>query len=324
MPWTEFRPFTELINIHPYVGVPPGLKNELRTTIGEYSGGFSTDEGLKPVSGELLDYNQNWPVALGLYWIRIKSEAAQGKTKSGYFDYIGLSANINNQKDKIRILEKEANKLENEANKLKKDTHLPWIEERINEVTGLHMGGRKATYGIFRRLQDHYLKIVRLPGRGKFPKCPARREELAQKHFNDYQEFREFFEYSGTENFDGVFDLLTEHHKLDTHEEVKDFFRNYVSLKFLNLIKGDNQEDRIEDVERVFFEADVKKGEAVALQAYDNRYKELPYLNEINEFEQYIENFLPDNENVEEQEINMQNLELIDSLIKACSDDPVQ
>jgi len=43
LPWTEFRPFTELINIHPYVGVPPGLNNALRTTIGEDTGGFSTD-----------------------------------------------------------------------------------------------------------------------------------------------------------------------------------------------------------------------------------------------------------------------------------------
>ena len=174
MPWTKFRPFTEFIVIHPFVGRNKG-NNILKTTIGEYSGGFSTDEGLEPVSGELLDCQKNWPVALGLYWIRIKSKAAQGKHKSGYFDYIGLSANINNQKDKIRILETEAGKLKKEANKLKKDTHLPWIEERIKEVAGLHMGGRRETYGIFRRLQEHYLNIVRLPNRTQFPECPARR-----------------------------------------------------------------------------------------------------------------------------------------------------
>ena len=53
--WTEFRPFTDFIVVHPFVGVTPGENNVLQTKIGEDSGGFSTDEGLEPVSGELLD-----------------------------------------------------------------------------------------------------------------------------------------------------------------------------------------------------------------------------------------------------------------------------
>ena len=263
MPWTEFRPFTDFIDIHPFVGVPPGEGNDIQTTIGEHTGGFSTDEGLRPVPGGLLDFDMHWPLALGLYWIRIDSKAAKGKTNSGYFDYIGQSRNLNPQ-------------------------------------------GRRATFGIFRRIQAHYLKILRLPQRGDFwgPGHP-KREELAQQDFEDYREFRDFFRdeegnltYSGGVNFDEAYRLLTKHHDLDTHEQVKDFFKKHVSLRFLNLIRGNNQQERIRYVERVRFAADVKKGEAVSLLNYCNHFKETPYLNSKKEFEHYLLNFWGDDDRI--------------------------
>ena len=136
--WTEFRPFTDFIVVHPFVGVPPGENNVLRTKIGEDSGGFSINEGLEPVPGELLDCNENWPPALGIYWIRIESKAAcNGKTKSGYFDYIGQSRNLNALSSSV---------------------------------------ARRETLGIFRRIQAHYLKILRLPQRNEFWR-PGTQEE---------------------------------------------------------------------------------------------------------------------------------------------------
>ena len=321
MPWTKFRPFTDFIVIHPFVGGRNTGKNTLITTIGEYSGGFSTDEGLEPVSGELLDCKKNWPVALGIYWLRIESEAAQGKHKSGYFDYIGKSALTDNKMPEIKSLGKYA---DSERDKKSPDKAvLSWIEGKITDRKKKHMKRSKSsTYGIFRRIQEHYLKIARLPIRDsvrdaikdiydleKISKLndPAA-DLLKDQEFKDYKDFRTFFKYKknvekngqkkgqiaykGTENFDAVFDLLNKHHELNTHEDVKHFFEEHVSLRFLDLVvRGNNEKDRMKSVERPDFFCDVETAEAVAILEYFHHYHENPYFNKKKEYEEYIEKF---------------------------------
>ncbi|HIF74079.1 MAG TPA: hypothetical protein EYG31_00485 [Porticoccaceae bacterium] len=177
---------------------------------------------------------------------------------------------------------------------------------------------KSSTYGIFRRIQEHYLKIARLPIRDSVRiaitnvyglEGSEAVERLNNPYgngngFEDYKGFRDFFTYKknvkkkgqiaykGTEKFDGVFDLLTEHHKLDTHEEVKDFFEKHVSLRFLDLVvRGKSDKKRIESVERPDFSCDVETAEAVAILEYFHRYKGNPYFNTKKEYEGYIEKF---------------------------------
>ena len=291
MSWSEFRPFTDYIDIKHFTGYSGGGKNIWKTKLQEEVNkepdllSFSQAEGCTPVKGGVLDYRKDnssveWPeITCGIYFIRIDDESAKHneETPSGYYDYIGLSSNFTK---------------------------------------------KKFQSGIYGRLFDHYRKLVCLPKRGNFGELiirnhfkdinlsnlntdqktallkkhqPKAIEHLQKQSFEDYQKLRDYFGgddignnldlYGTTEYFFKVFKACNETNDLNTINGIKHFFKEKVHLSFYKHTFGGEDQFRskgnnpqINESWKKFVEF-IAKGEGVALAAYKKINGKLPYLN---------------------------------------------
>lgn len=250
--WRKFRPFTDYLEINHFVGHPgKGGNPKWNTTLEGKKGFLSQNEGCRPKDGSEFDYeklNEQKPIkpaAVGVYFIRINGCTEH---ESGYFDYIGLS---NSQPKK---------------------------------------GKNSNDHGIYNRLYDHYRKIVGLPKRGDLGLYVDKnwknlsettrkkiRNDFANKEFKDYQHLRSYLEdLSGeryrkgsTERFLELSQLLAP--KLNTIMSIKSFFESEVKLSFNTYIPSVKNKSANE--------AEIAKGEGLALQAYKHRYNAYPFLN---------------------------------------------
>ena len=288
MSWTEFKPFTDFVDIRPFTGYA-GRSGKYKTILEgtkepKY---FSQAEGCWPVSGGEFDFKRTNPdgnyleVTCGVYFIRIKDDSARAnaETPSGYYDYIGLSANF------------EKNKFQS---------------------------------GIFSRLFDHYRKLVCLPSRKNFFKLIAKyqlnldpnnlskeeekkykklaAQDLEKQNFQNYDALREYFGashigkdidlYGTTKKYHKVFKECRKNNDLNCHEGIKEFFKKNVSIAYykynfskdskFTLRKGSPQiNDKWED-----FVKFISKAEGVALATYKRENGKLPFLNDRDEIKE--------------------------------------
>ena len=293
MSWNKFRPFTDYIDIKHYTGYQGKEGTWKAKLVSSDLKCFSQAEGCYPVSGEAFDYKrtddsgERREIACGVYFIRIKDEGAKDniETPSGYYDYIGLSANF------------------------KKNTF---------------------SSGIFKRLSDHYRKLVCLPERGNFLdlitkyalevdisnltkeeikeyRSPAE-ESLRDQDFKNYDELREYFGashigrdsnlYGTTENFHKVFQECRERNDLNSIDGINKFFTENVRIAFYEHNFIDNNmlvlnkdgsiktnQNRIPKINGSWmkFVEFISKGEGVALATYKKEHGKLPFLNKRDE-----------------------------------------
>jgi len=249
--WTDLVPFTDHFQIRQYVGHTL-RRRDWQTTLEENSDYLSTAEGLWPVAGGKFDFEDTdvipdvSKIPVGVYFIRI--EGGENHTKSGFFDYIGMA---------------EPHKDPNP---------------------------RKFQVGIFQRAYDHYRKIVGIPHRGNigrliskgYPDLHERSERVKKfkdQNFRNYEELREFFDNCDRDgkiqDIPNQFRNLTEvfRDELKTFEDIKKFFGTKVRFSY-NLYSGASGANAAKQI---------AKAEGLALLAYKNKYKEIPYLNDANE-----------------------------------------
>ena len=156
------------------------------------------------------------------------------------------------------------------------------------DYIGLANPQKKGSFqvGIFQRAYEHYRKIVGIPHRNKigeyiskgYPDLHERSErieEFKNQDFKNYEELRKFFDDCDKEghisdipkNFRNITEKFR--NELTTFESIKEFFATKVRFSY-NLYSGANAE------------AQIAKGEGLALLTYKNRYSEIPYLNDAN------------------------------------------
>jgi hypothetical protein len=292
MSWNKFRPFTDYIDIKHYTGHEGNTGTWKAKLATQDPKCFSQAEGCYPVSGEAFDYRReddngnSCEIACGVYFIRIKDKSAKNniETPSGYYDYIGLSANF------------------------KKNSF---------------------SSGIFKRISDHYRKLVCLPARGNFLKLitkyalkvdisnltyeeikkyrPEAEKSLRKKYFKNYDELREYFGashikddinlYDTTESFHKVFQECKKRNDLNTIEGINKFFTENVRIAFYEHKFIDNNmfvlnndgsikiKSGIPQINGSWknFVQFISKGEGVALATYKKEYGKLPFLNSRDE-----------------------------------------
>ena len=250
MSWTEFKPFTDWVGIKPFTG-HPGRRGVWVTSLEQNeSDHFSQAEGCFPISGELLDYNTLSDISCGLYFIRVKG--ANGISKSGYFDYIGMATGKN----------------------------APEFQQGIFGRVYQHY--RKLICLPDRQKFNHLIQKYHLGSNGKKEQAV---ELLKAQEFNDYAELREFFhaphiainpssvnEYGTTTKFQQCFEICSMKNDINSISGIQKFFKSQVELSIF-VVKGKAKNDSAKYIEKV------AKGEGIALAVYKKEFGEMPYLN---------------------------------------------
>ena len=297
MSWTEFRPFTDYIGIKDFTG-HPGRKGDWQAKLAtldlEY---FSKAEGCFPQSKGVFDYkrkdNSKEPcdITCGIYFIRVNDKSAKGnkETPSGYYDYIGLSANFKKKDFQSGIY----GRLSDHYRKLvclpSRDNFGELIMKYQLEIDLSHLKGKE---------RDKEIKKHR----------PSAIQHLKDQHFKNYDELREYFGASSidkdgpglfgtTEYFHKAFKVLRKSNDLNSIEGINEFFKKNVKLAFYEhnfsgeshfvFAKGkpkskDDGTNQINGHWKKFIEF-ISKGEGVALATYQKEYGKLPFLNKRDE-----------------------------------------
>ena len=303
MSWTEFKPFTDYIDIKPFTGHQGSARDwqaKLTSSKLQY---FSQSEGCSPVKGGVFDYKRRHDsgepcnITCGIYFIRVDDKSAKKnkkETPSGYYDYIGLSANFKK---------------------------------------------RAFQSGIYGRLFEHYRKLVCLPPRGNFGELITKYQlgvdlshlnkdergkviqkkyktkaiaHLKKQHFKNYDQLRDYFGasyidkdlnlFETTKHFYKVYQECKQRNDLNSIEGINKFFKNNVKLAFYeHNFSGDSRfvfkkngqpkitkkdgTSQINDKWTKFVEF-ISKGEGVALAAYKNKYGKLSFLNNRDEIKE--------------------------------------
>ena len=261
MKWTELKPFTDYINILNYTGYP-GRKGTFQARLEnkklQY---FSQAEGCEPVKGSLLDYNRQ--IAHGLYFIRIEDKSAVGRTKSNYYDYIGMASGEGNySKFQSGIF----------ARLYDHYRKLVCLPHRTN----------------FNSLIQKYRFGIQNQEEQKSNRQNAV-EDLAKQNFKDHSELRRYFaapsleesleenvaslgEYGITRKFLDVFTKCSQSNDLNSIDGIREFFNSKVKISLLiyrNDLKNLN--------------TSITKGEGLVLADYIQHFGEYPFLNSKDE-----------------------------------------
>ncbi len=275
MSWTNFKPFTDLIDIRSFTGYQLRRDTWMARLESEKLEYFSSAEGLKPKSQSLLDWDSNNGVSpCGLYFIRIKDESAEQLTKSGSYDYIGMGAGEQTGSPFQRGI-------------------FSRLFDHYRKIVSLPSRGKFNTL-----IQKYQLGIEdkKLQKDNK----PAAEKLLKHQNFYDYEQLRIFFssphlkdneegkprqaaswsEYGTTEYFLHVFRQCSESNNLKTLAGIQDFFRDKVELSFF-IVNGRGEK----------FTQKVAKGEGLALATYIQKYGDTPFLNKSDEVQGF--NTLP-------------------------------
>lgn len=275
--WTEFKPFTEYIDIRRYTG-HEGRPGEWMTMLESNKlEHFSMAEGVMPQPGSLLDWNNNDGVSpCGLYFIRVKDESAVKRANSEYYDYIGMAAGEQTQSQFQRGI---FGRLFDHYRKL------CCLPERglFNKLI------QKYHFGIEDRQQQIANKpqAIKLLKEQTFENIEQLRIFFASPHLKKNDEGNSIRaaslgEYGTTENFLNVFKQCRETNNLNTFTGIQEFFRNKVELSFFIVPPGGPTFTQL-----------VAKGEGLALATYIQKYGRTPFLNKRNEVRGF--NTLPPN-----------------------------
>lgn len=298
MSWNKFRPFTDYIEIKPFTG-HPGNKGEWHAALASSDPKlFSQAEGCFPVSGEVFDYKRKddskepCKITCGVYFIRVDDESAKDneETPSGYYDYIGLSANFKKNTFQSGIF----GRLFDHYRKLvclpSRGNFGELITKYQLDVDLSHLSQRQRE----KEIKEKY-------------KTPAI-QHLKKQHFKNYDELRNYFGasyieeskdlYGTTENFYKVFQECKQRNDLNSIEGINKFFKEKVRLAFYEhnfsgnskfVLNADGttklKDDRTPQINGKWtkFVEFISKGEGVALAAYKKDYGELPFLNKADE-----------------------------------------
>lgn len=290
MSWNEFRPFTDYIDIKTFTGHSGNNRDwqaKLATLDHKH---FSQAEGCFPVSGEAFDYkrkdNSKEPckITCGVYFIRIDDESAKGnkETPSGYYDYIGLSANF------------------------KKNDYQSGIFGRLFD----HY--RKLvcfpSRGNFEKLITKYQLEGDLSHLTKEEKKKLAIKHLKDRYFRIYDELRDYFGashiendinlYGTTEYFHKVFQECRKRNNLNSIDGINEFFTEKVRIAFYEHNFSGNSQFRLNADGTPKLSKDgtpqingkwtkfiefISKGEGVALATYKKKWGMLPFLNQRDE-----------------------------------------
>lgn len=278
---TKFKAFTDYIEIKKFTG-HEGSKRDFQTKLNssklEY---FSQAEGCFPVNNQLLDYQreEHPEITCGIYMIRIEDESAEkGKTKteSGFYDYIGLTANDRQRNFQSGIF----GRLFDHYRKL---VCLPSRGNFANLIKKYHLGidllAEKSEDE--EKKKDNRKKAI---------------QHLKDQEFSDLADLRKYFqsphlpsgagitEYCEDLNpkFINVFKQCGKSNDLDTIEGINKFFSTKVQVSFIPVYRGDKKVQK--------FREKIAKGEGVALASYKARYGEFPFLNtrdEVGDFDTF-------------------------------------
>lgn len=243
--WTKFEPFTKYINIKNYVGHPgkEGKRNVWCTNLEGKTGFLSQAEGCEPVKTSILNY---------------KSYEDRKNIPIGvYVIRISPATNITTKSGYIDYIGKSRSSPKSKSSKFQ--------------------------LGIYGRLYDHYRKIVGLPERGKikdfyeknYPNFTEDQmhNKFREERFSNYEELRNYFKTSdkSTKRFDELTSVYND--KLKTFNAISTFFNDNVQVSFN--IYSNYQGDKPGE--------EISKGEGLALQAYKEKHREFPYLNDKDE-----------------------------------------
>ena len=298
MSWNKFRPFTDYIEIKPFTGHPgkPGAWQAKLAPSDLIH--FSQAEGCFPVSGEVFDYKRKddskepCKITCGVYFIRVDDKSAKDneETPSGYYDYIGLSANFKKNTFQSGIF----GRLFDHYRKL---VCLPSRGNFGELITKYQLG-----VDLSHLSEEQKKKEIKK----KF-KTPAM-QNLKEQHFKNYDELRDYFGasyigeskdlYGTTENFHKVFQECKQRNDLNSIDGINKFFKEKVRLAFYEhnfsgnskfALNADgttklnkNGTSQINGEWTKFIEF-ISKGEGVALATYKKDYGELPFLNKRDE-----------------------------------------
>ena len=278
---TKFKAFTDYIEIKNFTG-HEGRKGVFQTKLNsselEY---FSQAEGCFPVRNGLLDYKrkEHPEITCGIYMIRIEDESAgKGKTKteSGFYDYIGLTAN-----DKQRDFQSGIfGRLFTHYRKL---VCLPSRGNFGTLIKKYHLGidllAEKSEDE--EKKQDNDNKAIQHLKGKKFSDLADLRKYFKSPHLPSGAGIKEYCEDLNPK-FINVFKQCRKSNNLDTIKGVNKFFSTKVKVSFIPVYRGDIKEQK--------FREKIAKGEGVALASYKARYGEFPFLNtrdEVGDFDTF-------------------------------------
>ena len=292
MSWNKFRPFTDYIDIKTFTG-HSGNRRDWKAKLApldEEHKHFSQAEGCFPVSGGVFDYkrkdNSKEPckITCGVYFIRVDDKSAKEneETPSGYYDYIGLSANFKKNTFQSGIF----GRLFDHYRKL---VCLPSRGNFGELITKYQLGVDLSHLNAQQREREIREKYK-----------PRAMQHLKKQHFKNYDELRDYFGasyigdsidlYGTTENFYKVFQECKQRNDLNSFDGINKFFKEKVSLAFYEHnfsgnSKFKNGTSQING-EWVKFNEFISKAEGVALATYKKDYGELPFLNKRDEIAQ--------------------------------------
>tara|TARA_Y100000748_G_scaffold200832_1_gene168246 strand:- start:881 stop:1813 length:933 start_codon:yes stop_codon:yes gene_type:complete len=298
MSWTKFRPFTDYVDIKDFTG-HSGNDRDWRAELAPLDlVHFSKAEGCCPVSGEVFDYKRKddskepCKITCGVYFIRVDDKSAKDnkETPSGYYDYIGLSANFKKNDFQSGIF----GRLFDHYRKL------VCLPSRGN------FGELITKYQLGVDLSDLNKKERKKIISQKYKTLAI--QDLEKQHFRNYDELREYFGashiendinlYGTTEYFHKVFQECRKRNDLNSIGGINKFFTENVSIAFYeHNFSGNSQfylnadgtpklskdgTPQINGKWTKFIEF-ISKGEGVALATYQKQWGMLPFLNKRDE-----------------------------------------
>ena len=301
MSWNKFRPFTDYIEIKPFTG-HPGNPGEWQAKLAPSDlMHFSQAEGCFPVSGGVFDYKRKdeskepCNITCGVYFIRVDDESAKKneETPSGYYDYIGLSANFKKNNFQSGIF----GRLFDHYRKL---VCLPARGNFAELITKYQLGEDLSHLTTTQKEQEIREKYK-----------PLAIKHLKDKQFKDYDELRDYFGashiendinlYGTTEYFHKVFQECRKRNNLNSIDGINKFFKEKVSLAFYEYNFSGNSQFKLNadgtlklskdgtpqiNGKWMKFNEFISKAEGVALATYKKEEGELPFLNKRDEIAQ--------------------------------------
>lgn len=288
MSWTEFKPFIDFVDIRPFTGYEgrPGVwKTILEGT--KEAKCFSQAEGCWPLSGGEFDFQRTNPdgeyleVTCGVYFIRIKDDSAKAnaETPSGYYDYIGLSANFKKNDFQSGIF----GRLFDHYRKL---VCLPSRNNFFKLIAKYQLGVDLNNLSKEER-DEYYLLAVKNLEEQNFQNYDALRKYFGASHIGKDMDL-----YGTTKNFHKVFKECRKNNDLNCNKGIKEFFKKNVNIAYYKYnFSGDSKftlrNGRPQINEKwLDFVKFISKAEGVALATYKKENGKLPFLNDRDEIKE--------------------------------------
>jgi len=286
--WTEFKPFIDFVDIRPFTGYE-GRSGVWKTILEgtKEAKCFSQAEGCWPLSGGEFDFQRRNPdgeyleVTCGVYFIRIKDDSAKAnaETPSGYYDYIGLSANFKKNDFQSGIF----GRLFDHYRKL---VCLPSRNNFFKLIAKYQLGVDPNNLSKEER-DKYYLLAIKNLEEQNFQNYDALREYFGASHIGKDMDL-----YGTTKNFHKVFKECRKNNDLNCNKGIKEFFKKNVNIAYYKYnFSGDSKftlrNGRPQINEKwLDFVKFISKAEGVALATYKKENGKLPFLNDRDEIKE--------------------------------------